>query len=133
MRLWFTKQRAKVLAPADAGAEKLLAKMQLGECALFEVQRPRSVQWNKLYWSLCRTIGHNQDPTRDEDSIDTELRVRSGHFEVYLFDGMEVRVPRRIAFDRMSADQWEEYFKKVEMVVRERFGDEFIDVRGFGT
>jgi hypothetical protein len=85
-RLWFAKQRAKVLAPADAEAEKLLAKMQLGECALFEVQRPRSVAWHRMYFGICKTIGENQDPQGDASSIDAELRIRAGHFEVLLFD-----------------------------------------------
>jgi hypothetical protein len=126
LRLWFTKQRAKVLAPADEEAEKLLAKMQLGECALFEVQRPRSVAWHRMYFGICKTIGENQDPPRDASSIDAELRIRSGHFEVLLFDGLEVRVPKRIAFAGMDGTQWEHFWQRAEQAIIETFGEEYI-------
>jgi hypothetical protein len=79
-----------------------------------------------MYWALCRCIGENQDPPRDEDSIDSELRIRAGHFEVLIFDGMEVRVPKRIAFDKMDADAWEAYWAKVEVAVSETFGEDYL-------
>jgi hypothetical protein len=101
--------------------------MTAGEAAEFRVVRPRSVQWHRLYFALCRSIGRNQDPERDEDSIDAELRVLSGHYEVMQVKGYEVRVPKRIAFDKMTADEWAAYFQKVEVAIAERFGTEYLD------
>ena len=72
-----------------------------GELAEFKVLRPRSVAWHRLYFGLCRVIAENQDPPRDADSIDCELRIRAGHFDVMYVGEYEVRVPKRIAFDKM--------------------------------
>lgn len=129
MNLWFHKvsrDGKSGLVADDEEGRALLRRMGDGECCQIKIVRPRSVQWNKLYWSLCRTIGENQDPQRDEDSIDAEIRVLSGHYEVMYVGQHEVRVPKRIAFDKMTADEWSEYFQRAEMAIGERFGSEFL-------
>jgi hypothetical protein len=129
MNFWFHKVsrngKSGLVADDDAG-RAVLRRMGDGECCQVKIVRPRSVQWNKLYWSLCRTIGDNQDPQRDEDSIDAEIRVLAGHYEVMYVGQHEVRVPKRIAFDKMTADEWSEYFQRAEMAIAERFGSEFL-------
>lgn len=129
MKLWFAKVRRGEkagLIPTDEDSRALVNRLADGECVEVEVSRPRSVQFNKLYWGLCHTIGENQDPPRDEDSIDAEIRVLAGHYEVMYVAGHEVRVPKRIAFNKMNADQWNEYFRKAEVAIAERFGIEFL-------
>jgi len=125
MKLWFAR-RGKVLIATDQESEKFIRRLEPGECAVFEPTRPRSVQWNRMYWGICRLIGQNQDPPRDESSIDLELRIRAGHFEVYLMDGHEIRVPKRIAFAEMDATEWEALWPSIEQAIAERFGSEYI-------
>lgn len=129
MKLWLAKvsRDKKVgLIPTDERGVALLKRMGDGECAEVELVRPRSVQWNKMYFGICREIGENQDPQRSEASIDAELRVRAGHFEVLFIDGHECRVPRRIAFAQLSADEWAELWPSLELAIREHFGEEYI-------
>jgi hypothetical protein len=129
MKLWFAKVRRGEkagLIPTDEDSRALVNRLSDGECVEVEVSRPRSVPFNRLYWGLCRTIGENQDPPRDEDSIDAELRVLAGHYEVIHVAGHEVRIPKRIAFNKMNADQWNEYFRKAEVAIAERFGAEYL-------
>lgn len=125
-KVWLVK-RGKGWLPADEEADTLHAKMNIAECAEFRVVRPRSVPWHRMYFALCRTIGRNQDPPRDEDSIDMEIRVLSGHYDVLpMGGGYEVRVPKRIAFEKMEADAWAAYFQKAEVAIAERFGPEYL-------
>lgn len=112
--------------PADDAATTELAKLGDGEVIECSIIRPRSIQWNRMYWALCRTIGENQDPERDEDSIDAELRILAGHFDVMYVGNHEVRVPKRIAFDKLDADGWAKYWQKVEQAVAYRFGASYI-------
>lgn len=114
------------LIPTDDESRTVLARLGDGECVHVSIGRPRSVPWNRMYWGICREIGRNQDPERDESSIDAEIRVRSGHYDVLLIDGHEVRVPKRIAFDHMTADEWAEYWKRAEIAIAERFGPEYL-------
>lgn len=129
MKLWFAKvhRGEKVgLIPTDERGHALLCRMGDGECAEVEVVRPRSVQWHRMYFGICRQIGLNQDPHRTEASIDAELRVRAGHFDVLIIDGHECRVPRRIAFSQLSADEWAELWPSLELAIREHFGEEYL-------
>lgn len=129
MKLWLAKvsRGGKVgLIPTDDIGQRVLSRMGEGECAQVEVVRPRSVQWHRMYFGICREIGLNQDPQRTEDSIDAELRVRAGHFELMWVDGHEVRVPKRIAFHKLSADEWAELWPSLELAIREHFGEEYI-------
>lgn len=130
--MWFHKVNGRTqagLLADDEEGRSLLARMGDGECCMVKIIRPRSVQWNKLYWSLCQTIGENQDPQRTKESIDAEVRILSGHYEVMHVGAHEVRVPNRIAFDHMDGDEWAEYFMKAEIAIAERFGSEYLAER----
>lgn len=129
MKLWLAKvQRAgKIgLIPTDDVSRTVLSRMGDGECAQVELVRSRSVQWHRMYFGICRAIGENQDPQRNEDSIDAELRIRAGHFDVLWIDDHEVRVPRRIAFAKLSGDEWAALWPSLELAIREHFGEEYI-------
>lgn len=174
MKLWLAKVRRddKVgLVPTDDESRAALGRMADGECVEVEITRPRSLPWHKMYFGICREIGKNQDPVRDEASIDYELRIRAGHFDVLivgkdefleriakaldaavsairenilgleklatLIEGLadalheraekhEVRVPKRIAFAKLTGDQWSELWPSIELAIRETFGEEYL-------
>jgi hypothetical protein len=119
------------LVPADPETADAIAKMEDGECVLVRPIKIRSLRWHRLYFALCREIGQNQDPARDEDSIDYELRVLAGHYNVlHARKGnqlYEVRAPKRIAFDKLTAQQWEALWPSLELAGRERFGNEYFN------
>lgn len=122
------------LIATDQEGNDALDKLGDGECAVFSMRRPRSLPWHRKYFAICTVIGQMQDPVRDKDSIDHELRVLGGHYYVIkarkgneLYD---VRVPKRIAFDKLTADEWEALWPSLELAGRERFGDEYFDNGG---
>lgn len=125
MKVWIAKHGRGWL-PADAEAETVHARMGIGECALAEIIRPRSIKWHRMYFGICRTIGQNQEPTRSEASIDAELRVRAGHYEAMYVDGHEVRVPKRIAFHALTHDEWAQLWPSIEQAICEAFGPEYL-------
>lgn len=118
-------------APADAETAEEMAKIGDGEMMLMRRVKIRSLRWHRLYFALCREIGQNQEPTRDESSIDMELRVLAGHYDVlHARKGnslYEVRIPKRIAFDKLTADEWQKLWPSLELAGRDRFGNEFFD------
>lgn len=129
MKIWVAKvsRENKVgLIATDDDGKRLLNRMGDGECAEIEIVRPRSLQWHRMYFGICRTIGQNQDPPRDEASIDYELRVLAGHYDVMFVGGHEVRVPKRIAFAKLSGDQWSELWPSLELAINERFGEGYV-------
>jgi hypothetical protein len=132
MRLWMAKvsrgERVR-LVPTDEDSRDALRRIGDGECISVELLRSRSVRWNKMFWAVCREIGLNQDPQRTEKSICNELKIRAGHYEVLPVEGLpgvEVRMPKSIAFDNLTADEWEELWPSLELAIRERFGDGYL-------
>jgi len=124
MRGWFSR-RGEVLVPADSGAAKLVRQMEDGEALVMQAQKVRSLQWHRMYFACCRAIGENCDPPRDESSIDYELRVRAGHYDVIYVDGVEVRIPKRIAFDKLTADEWAALWPSLDIAMQDAFGFDF--------
>lgn len=129
MKIWLAKveRNGKVgLIPTDDLSRTILSRMGDGECAEVELVRPRSLQMHRMYFAVCRSIGLNQDPQRTENSIDNELRIRAGHYELMFVDGHEVRVPQRIAFAKLSHDEWMEIWPSLELAIREQFGEGYL-------
>ena len=165
MRLWLAKVRRENrvgLIPTDDEGRAVLEKLADGECVEVDLSRSRSVKWHRMYFGICSTIGDNQDPRRDESSIDYELRILAGHYDkmylgkhpaakflssmlplvvkvlppsmaiqlrefiTELSRGREVLVPKRIAFHKLSADEWAALWPSLELAIREHFGEEYI-------
>lgn len=163
MRVWLAKVRRgdKVgLVPTDEPSRALVNRLGDGECAEVEVIRPRSVPMHRMYFGICRQIGLNQDPPRTEDSVDQELRVLAGHYDVIRighirlpwwfgvvarmlethgrmgcwlskrlrshFTQHRALVPRRIAFAKLTHDEWMALWPSIELAIRENYGDEYL-------
>ena len=124
MSYWFFR-KGNALYPADDRAERYMRKMFEGEASQIEIERSRSYKWHKMYVACCIEIGQNCDPERDWQSIDNELRVRSGHYDTMYVrvKGQKamVLVPKRIAFDKLTADQWHELWPRLDQAMREGF------------
>lgn len=163
MKLWFAKVRRGEkagLIPTDEDSRALVNRLADGECVEVEIVRPRSIPMHRMYFGICRQIGLNQEPTRTEDSIDQELRVLAGHYDVIRvghlripwwfgvvarmleskgrvgdwlahrlrahFKQHRVLVPRRIAFAKLTHDEWMELWPSLEQAINERFGEEYL-------
>lgn len=126
MAAWFYK-KAGGLFPADDDVREKVARLGDGELLLLTIERPRCPILFRKYWAMCTRIGENQDPPRDKDSIDAEIRIRAGHFDVVPINGFDVPVPKRIAFTKLTQEQWEEFFQKAEMAICQHFGPEYLE------
>lgn len=136
MKLWLAKVRrgeAIGLIPTDDTSRAALGRMGDGECCEVELVRPRSLQWHRMYFGICRSIGENQDPQVDESIIDHRLRVLAGHYEPMWVDGHEVRVPKRIAFAKLTGDEWAALWPSLEMAISHEYGDEYLGFARTGT
>jgi hypothetical protein len=122
MRIWLYR-REDFLAPTDEESLRIIRRYEQGEMVPVRIERVRSIKWHRLYFGLCRLIGENQDPQRDESSVDGELRWRAGHRELLgEHDGKEIWIPKRIAFDQLTGDEWSNLWPSLELAMRERFG-----------
>jgi hypothetical protein len=54
------------------------------------------------------------------------LRILAGHYDVMRVGEHEVRVPKRIAFHKLSAEKWEALWPELERAIAQRFGNEYL-------
>lgn len=124
MSKWFVKIGGALLG-MDEKAKKSIDRLAEGEVVELEMRRSRSPQWNRWYWACCTEIGLNQDPPLSKDAISDELKIRSGHCtkRVILIDGTKAFIfsPKHINFRAMNADQWEDYWQRVDVVMLEHY------------
>lgn len=113
--------------PTDQPGIEYIGRLGDGECVLAEILKPRSIKWHRRYFAICAQIGANQDPRRDADSIDHELRILAGHYDVLPIHDTDyqVRTPKRIAFNKLTHDGWAELWPSLEQAGIERFGAQY--------
>jgi hypothetical protein len=132
VKIWLEKVMGRQMAgliPTDEESKTILNRLKDRECVEVTITRPRSVPMHRMYFGICTEIGKNQDPQRTKGSIDYELRIRAGHFDVIWIDDEPCKVPKRIAFDELTHDEWMELWPSLELAIRERFGDGYIQER----
>ncbi len=96
------------MIPTDDESRTIIKRMKEGECVEVNFERSRSWQWHKMYKGICRSIAENQDPPRDPDEIDYEVRYYAGHYTtIWTKNGEQLQIPKRIAFNMLTADEWE--------------------------
>lgn len=122
MRRWFHR-RGDTLVPADEASQKALHRLAEGEAVRLMMERSRSPQWHRWYFGCCREIGVNQEPPRSEWSIDYELRIAAGHCVWIKSSKLGiVPIPNRIAFDQLTAEEWETLWPSIDQAMLNEFG-----------
>lgn len=134
MHLWMAKvaRGHKVgLIPTDDESRSFVTKLGDGECIEMRAVRVRSLPMHRRFFAILRSIGENQDPPRDEEDILGELKVLAGHYRtIFASDPQtgatfEVRMPKSIAFHRLTHDEWMALWPSLEAAGIERFGDTY--------
>ena len=120
--MWLAK-RDQYLVAADGESTQLINKMEPGETAFFKVVRMRSGPWHRWYFACCAEIGKNQDPQRSAETIDYAIRFWSGHVEEARdIKGRVLEVAKRLAFDKLTAEEWSAIWPQFELTMIEKFG-----------
>lgn len=116
--------------PADEDAHAAVRRLGDGECVVVKLKQVRSLPTFRRWWAICGAIGENQEPARDRSSICNEIKILAGYYDVLPIEGAEgyqVRTPKSISFERLTEDDWQLLWPKLEAAARARFGNEFFD------
>jgi hypothetical protein len=91
--------------PCDETALVALRKLKPQQKVKVHIDRVRSPEWHRLYFKRCAVIGENLGISTD--AVDAKTRMMAGHVELAgQWQGRDLLVPARIAFDKLSADGW---------------------------
>lgn len=132
MEVWLTRTLSGVVG-ADDESRAIIEKHKVGTTfpADIPTRLTRSGAWHRKYWALCRLLGDNCEsvevepglvlPIRNKDDAHVAIKYITGLFDSYVLPGGVVRVVKSTAFDRMTPDEWKEYWAKVLDAVHEKF------------
>lgn len=104
------------LRPANAMAEERLAKIKHQSLVEIEIKRRRNIKFNNKYWVLVHTVWHNIDQQRypTPEILHSAIKIAVGlRTDVVLPNGEHGFIPGSIAFDKMDADTFSEFYDRV--------------------
>ena len=123
------KKHAGGLYPAGGPEEKYMTSIKEGDIVEVEVVRPRSQGRIRFWWSLVGFLV--EQISSDEWTKDTTaemLKILCGHFTLIVSpSGEQFRIPKSIAFHKISEDEFGELTAKalrVAATILQRFGQE---------
>ena len=119
MELWFFRF-GKHLVASDHEAEEAVKKISQGECVLVDLKRPRNLAHLRKYWSLINLVQENQEKYPNKEHLHIAVKLAAGWYEPWvMLDGTTALVPKSIAFDKMSQDEFNVFYREaVAAIVR---------------
>jgi hypothetical protein len=104
-------------APDDADAQASCKRIPVGTTVRCEITRPRSVPQLRHYWALCALVAQNHETLQTREQVDQALRILTGHVDIVKLGDQVVQLPRRIAFAKLSQDEWAAYLSRAKDAV----------------
>lgn len=124
------------LVATDTESERIIRRLDEGECQLFKRITVRDPVAHRRYWGLMSMIGHHVDqieidclrgqpvymPIFGKENAHTAMKLCTGHYDTLPVGGTHyaVRVPKPTNFEDMSPDEWLAYWPRVMDVVEHK-------------
>lgn len=125
MKQWFHRH-GNALFPADDKAVKALKRLVEGEAVMLAMERSRSPDWHRWFMGGCAAIGQNRDEPLTTHAVKEALKLFAGHVDVVTDAKGEVwKIPRSIAFEKLTPDEWSELWPSIDEAARDRFHFDF--------
>lgn len=105
--------------PDDDDARRSLGRIPVGTTVRCEIVKPRSVTQLRRYWAMCALVAENHAELHTREQVDQALRLLTGHVDLVQVGEHTLRLPRRIAFAKLSQDEWEQYLSRAKDAVCE--------------
>lgn len=114
------------LVPADDKAVKAIKRLAAGECVTLMMERSRSPQWHRWFMGGCASIAENSDEPLTTHAVKEALKLFAGHVELVQSKSGEVfKVPRSIAFEKLTQDEWATIWPALDQAARDHFRFDF--------
>jgi len=105
------------VAPIDAEA---LERFTPGKRLRVRITQPRNVQQHRLYFAALNLVRDNMDDPPPLDTLHEAIKVKLGYVRTMTFkDGSTATIPASIAFDKMDAQTFREFFDAFAKLVFE--------------
>ena len=113
----YLKRTALGFVADDDESRTVIRKYPVGTTVRCEITRPRSVAQLRYYWSLCALVAQNHAELQTREQVDQALRILTGHVDLVKVGDKVLQIPRRIAFSKLSQDEWSAYLMRAKDAV----------------
>lgn len=103
-------------------------KLKIGEVYKANIKVPRNLAFHRKYFALINCAWEylteaQQEPFANIEQFRKHLEVAAGHYDQWHSPeyNIQVRIPKSIAFDKMSGDEFADLYKGVKDVIWQRF------------
>jgi hypothetical protein len=103
----------------DEAAANSMRRIPVGTTVRCEIVKPRSASQLRMYWAMCSLVAMNHAELQTREQVDQALRLLTGHVDLVKVGGQTLQLPRRIAFAKLSQDEWTEYLSRAKDAVCE--------------
>lgn len=108
-------RRGSFLQPAAPVDSVALEAYSAGKPLKVRITQPRSIQQNRLYWSMINLVCENVDQALTPDALHEWVKLRCGvTVQIQLKSGKVDTVPGSIAFDKMSQPEFRAFFDRAK-------------------
>jgi len=131
MECWMTRTLFGC-APADEESQKALNRHNIGSTfpVDIKVRANRSGAWNRRYHLLCQMIANNIErieiepgafmEVRSKEDVHCAFKYMTGLFDSIVTREGIIRLVKSTAFDKMSADDFANYWRRVLDVIHQK-------------
>lgn len=113
----YLKRTLSGFAPDDDDALAQCRRIPLGTTVRCEIAQPRSLPQLRYYWALCALVASNHAELQTREQVDQALRILTGHVDLVQLGEQTVKIPRRIAFSKLSQAEWQAYLARAKDAV----------------
>ena len=118
------------LAAYSAEDRAAFLALKAGVPVEITIKQRRSLPQLQAYWSMLSRVVGATDAFASADHLHEALKMDLGYFRpMKLLSGEMVLVPDSVAFNKMTAPAFREYFAKAEKLIAEKFGIDPQDLR----
>jgi hypothetical protein len=116
-------KKGRVFFPFDQFCEDAFAAIKEGAMVELTIKQRRSLPQLQAYWSMLSRVVEATDAFPSAEHLHEALKMDLGYFRpMKLLSGEIVFVPDSVAFNKMTAPAFREYFAKAEKLIAEKFG-----------
>jgi hypothetical protein len=103
----------------DEAAAHSMRRIPVGTTVRCEIVKPRSLAQLRMYWAMCNLVASNHAELQTREQVDQALRLLTGHVDLVKVGDQVLKLPRSIAFAKLSQDEWAEYLSRAKDAVCE--------------
>jgi hypothetical protein len=104
------------LWPATPGTAETIARIPNGQMAQITVKRPRSIKWQRRYWSLLSLVAPNTE--YDAENLHIRIKIKCGMVrEIRERNETVYLVADSTAFDSMDGVAWSLFWDKAINII----------------